>query len=311
MSRLTKRPEMPAPADEKGDWLEAALSIQVERGWCEVAGAKVELLSWGERGAPGILFAHGFAANADWWRAIAGPLAMGGYRTAALSFSGMGQSGWRDDYSLDLFAAELEEASRKAGLDDAGVAPLLVAHSFGGYPAIVSASANPDQWRALALVDSRANDSLAQMSAPEERVEPRIVSDRDELVSRFRLMPDQPCRQPRLLDEVMQHSVRRLEKDGEEGWSWATDPNLFPGFSGRSITSLVSAMPCPLAYIHGEDSYIKRDGMLEGIRTNFPPGTPVVVIPDAGHHVILDQPIAVIAALRLLDAMWMERRAIT
>jgi pimeloyl-ACP methyl ester carboxylesterase len=58
-----------------------------------------------------------------------------------------------------------------------------------------------------------------------------------------------------------------------------------------------------MAYIHGEKSYIVRDGMLDGIRANFPPGTPVVEIPNAGHHVILDQPVAVIAAIRLLDAM--------
>ena len=59
-----------------------------------------------------------------------------------------------------------------------------------------------------------------------------------------------------------------------------------------------------MAYVHGEESYIVRDGMLEGIVASLPPGTPVVAIPDAGHHVILDQPIAVIGALRLIDAMW-------
>jgi len=303
MSNVPKRPSPPAPAEPKPDWLETVLAMPVERGWTEVAGARLELLSWGRRGAPGILLAHGFAANADWWRAIAGPLS-DHYRVAALSFSGMGQSDWREGYSLDLFAQELDAAAREAGLDEAPVPPLLVAHSFGGFPAIVSATASPGRWRALVLVDSRANDSLAHMAGPSERSEPRIVPDPESLIGRFRLMPDQPCRTPRLLAEVAQHSVRPYKDADQEGWTRASDPNLFPDFGGRSISALVSAMPCPMAYVHGEDSYIVRDGMLDGIRANFPPGTPCVEIPDAGHHVILDQPVAMIAALRLLDAMW-------
>jgi pimeloyl-ACP methyl ester carboxylesterase len=303
-----KRPELPAPAEPKGDWLETVLAMPVERGWCDVAGARLELLSWGERGAPGILCAHGFAANADWWRAIAGPLS-DHYRVAALSFSGMGQSDWRERYNLDLFADELDQAAKAAGLDEGPAAPLLVAHSFGGYPAIISAALSPGRWRGLVLVDSRANDSLANATGPSERAKPRVVADCKALVGRFRLMPDQPCRTPRLLAEVAERSVRRLKgADGAEGWSWATDPNLFPDFGGRSISALASTVACPMAYIHGGDSYIVRDAMLDGIRANFPPGTPVVGIPDAGHHVILDKPVAVIAAVRLLDAMWSQSR---
>jgi pimeloyl-ACP methyl ester carboxylesterase len=302
MSNVARGAVPPADSGEEGDWLETILAMPVERSWFDLAGARLELLCWGERGAPGILFAHGFAANADWWRAIAGPLSKG-YRVAALSFSGMGQSDWRESYDLDLFAAELDAAAKTAGLDEAEVAPLLAAHSFGGFPAIVSAAGSPERWRSLVLVDSRANDSLAHMTGPAERSQPRISADRDKLIARFRLMPDQPCRTPGLLAEVQQHSVRQLERDGEEGWGWATDPNLFPGFGDRSISALVADMACPMAYIHGEKSYIVRDGMLDGIRANFPLGTPVVEIPNAGHHVILDQPVAVIAAIRSLDAM--------
>ncbi len=304
MTSMSKRPELPAPAEDKGDWLENVLAMPVGRGWCEVAGARIELLSWGERGAPGILFAHGFAANADWWRAIAGPLSQG-YRVAALSFSGMGQSGWRESYDLDTFADELDAAAREAGLDDGPVAPLLVAHSFGGFPAVVSATSRPDRWRGLVLIDSRVHTSLSQMPGPSERVEPRVVSDRGKLVARFRLMPQQPCRTPRLLAEAAEYSVRKLTLDsGEEGWSWASDPNLFPDIRSRGIPELLPQIACPVAYVHGEESYIVRDGMLEGIRANLPAGSPVVAIPDAGHHVILDQPVAVTGVLRLLDTMW-------
>lgn len=305
MSNMSKRAAQFAQPDDGTDWLEAALAMPFERSRVEVAGAGVELLCRGERGAPGILFAHGMAANADWWRAIAGPLSQH-FRVAALSFSGMGQSDWRDSYDLDLFATELDEAARAGGLEEADTPPLLVGHSFGGFPAIVSAARSPERWRGLVLVDSRANDSLAQLPRPAERSQPRVFHDREELVARFRLMPEQRCRTPRLLDEVAQYSVRQWggEIGGDpEGWTWASDPDVLPDFSGHVITELVAGLSCPLAYVHGEDSYIVRTGMLEGIRANFPPETPVVAIPDAGHHLILDQPVAVIAVLRLLDTV--------
>lgn len=308
MTTLSKQPGMPAPAEEKGDWLEEVLDMPVERGWCEVAGARIEVLSWGKRGAPGMLFAHGFAANADWWRAIAGPLSYT-HRTAAISFSGMGQSDWRESYDLDQFAAELDAAAGYAGLDEASVAPLLVGHSFGGFPSIVSAAGNPGRWRGLVLVDSRAHPSIGKMAGPAERLQPRVVADRESLVSRFRLMPQQPCRTPRLLEEVAEYSVRRMTaKDGGEGWAWTSDPNMFPDLKDRNIPELVSRIACPVAYVHGEESYIVRDGMLPEIEAKLPPGSPVVAIPDAGHHVILDQPVAVIAAIRAIEAMWAAKR---
>ena len=37
----------------------------------EVEGAKVEVLAWGQRGKPGLMFLHGGAAHADWWSFIA------------------------------------------------------------------------------------------------------------------------------------------------------------------------------------------------------------------------------------------------
>jgi hypothetical protein len=36
----------------------------------------------------------------------------------------------------------------------------------------------------------------------------------------------------------------------------------------------------------------------------LPPDTPVIPIPDAAHHVMVDQPLALVAALRRLLASW-------
>jgi len=76
----------PAPA-----WFEAALAHEPERTFVEVEGAKVEVLAWGKRGLPGLMFLHGGAAHADWWSFIA-PFFAATRRVVASSFTGMGRS---------------------------------------------------------------------------------------------------------------------------------------------------------------------------------------------------------------------------
>lgn len=44
--------------------------------------------------------------------------------------------------------------------------------------------------------------------------------------------------------------------------------------------------------------------MLEEARQTLPAGTPMIAIPDAAHHVPIDQPLALVAALRAVLAGW-------
>jgi len=43
------------------------------------------------------------------------------------------------------------------------------------------------------------------------------------------------------------------------------------------------------------------------MRGLYPEGTPFIGIPEAGHHIMADQPLALIAALRTCFAYWPER----
>ena len=120
----------PAPA-----WFDMALEQAPERSTILVEGANIELLTWGPRGAPGLIFIHGNSAHADGWSFIA-PFFAGTHRVAALSLSGMGASDWREVYSFDLYAEEIWQAAQAAGLYDAAVKPIYVGHSFGGGQAL-------------------------------------------------------------------------------------------------------------------------------------------------------------------------------
>src|SRR5476651_2293156 len=91
---------LPPPAP---DWFTKAIAQEPERSMVPVDGANIELLTWGQRGKPGLILIHGNSAHADWWSFIAPYLAQD-YRVAAISLSGMGASDWRDSYSFEVFA---------------------------------------------------------------------------------------------------------------------------------------------------------------------------------------------------------------
>ena len=134
-------------------WFHEAVAHAPERTRVPVLGAEIELLTWGERGKPGLIFVHGNSAHADWWSFIA-PFFANDFRVAALSLSGMGASDWRESYSFDTFATEIFECAKAAGLYEASVKPIYVGHSFGGAQVFYSAAHHPERMRACLLVDT-------------------------------------------------------------------------------------------------------------------------------------------------------------
>jgi alpha-beta hydrolase superfamily lysophospholipase len=119
-----RRPVAPA-------WFTEALAVTPERSRVVVQKANIEVLSWGSRGAPGLLLMHGLGAHADWWSHIA-PFLADRYRVSAFSWSGMGGSDWRVNYSLDTYLEEILAVAQASGLFEAAEPPRIVGHSFGG-----------------------------------------------------------------------------------------------------------------------------------------------------------------------------------
>jgi pimeloyl-ACP methyl ester carboxylesterase len=290
--------------EAQSNWVLQSLAMVPERTWLDMPHARIEVLSWGAPSAPGVLLTHGFAANADWWSAIAPRLAKG-RRVVAFSFSGMGQSDWCDRYTLRNHAREIELVAEATGLFAGPAAPVIAAHSFGGFCSLYTVAQDPSRWGGLVLVDSRVDNSLRDLQAADERKEPRFVSDPEELISRFRLMPKQECMNVEAFAAAAAKSVRQLaDAAGNPAWCWAADPNLFVNFDGVRLMSLLGKVSCPMAYLVGERSYILKTGVLDKIQRHFPRGTPVVRIPDAAHHAILDQPATVTALLDMLLTIW-------
>ena len=282
-----ERPTYPA-------WALDAISHAPEIKHFQVEGAKLELLMWGTIGQPGVLLLHGNGAHAGWWSFIAPFLAKAGYRVAALSFSGMGGSDWRETYSMDLFADEVLGACDQAALAASGRAPVIVAHSFGGVPAIYTALKATDQVGGLILLDSPIEPPGEEWTGPPKRTAPnRVYATLNEGLARFRLAPPQTCENHWALDHIARGSLKQVQG----GWTWQFDPFLWNSFSPMIMSERASRLQVPTIVMRGGNSFLMEDRIFNYMKTIFPAGTGFVTIPEAQHHLLLDQPLATIAAL--------------
>ncbi len=60
---------------------------------------------------------------------------------------------------------------------------------------------------------------------------------------------------------------------------------------------------CRIAYFRAENGIV-TDAMMDSMRRRFGPTAVVVEIPDAGHHVMIDQPLALVVGIRTVLASW-------
>lgn len=281
-------------------WFTAAMADQPEVSRVEVEGAGIEVLTWGERGKPGLLFLHGNGAHAGWWRFIA-PFFAADYRVAALTWSGMGGSDHRDVYRGETYGDEILAVIAAAGLDDTGP-PLIVAHSFGGFIMMAAAARFGERFRATVIVDTpfRApGEAGGRPNAGEPRphqVYPTLAA----ALARFRFAPPQGCENPYIADAIARRSLVEVEV----GWRWAFDPFIWSRFEIDESRNTLGAGKCPAALIWGEDSQLLPPERVAAIRAQLPPGSPAIGIPSAEHHVMVDQPLAFVAALRGLFEGW-------
>src|SRR5271166_3247023 len=295
----------PAPA-----WFDEAIAHEPERTFVDVEGAKVEVLAWGERGKPGLVFLHGGAAHADWWSFIA-PFFARERRVVAPSFTGMGRSDWRPAYDFRQFVREARDAARQAGAYEAGP-PAVVGHSFGGRIAVGLAHDFGDELAAAVMVDPPFFAPQNQRTPSPPRATKREHSVRPSLeavVARFRLAPPQACDNLFILDFIARRSVAQVRAAGKNGWALSFDPHFWEKFTRIDPTSLIATARSPLALVRGARSQLFHPEDAAYLLGLMPPGSPYVEIPEAEHHVMIDQPLAFVAGLRALLASWPAAKA--
>lgn len=276
-------------------WFTGAIAATPDVAEVEVDGARIAFRSWGEPGREthDLVLVHGGGAHARWWDHLA-PLLAVGRRVVAIDLAGHGDSDHRQDYSLDSWADELAAVIAAAGLR---ADPVVAGHSMGGMVTAVLARRGVPTLAGAIVIDSPVEPDGAN-----SRPEPdgpafghaRRYPTAEAVISRFRPIPAQE-----VLGYIADHVAATSVREVEDGWTWKFDP---------AFVRLVGDMPrtldgigCPVVFVAGE-----RGILSEKARAALDASTEVAVveIPDAGHAIMLDQPLALVAALRGILAGW-------
>jgi pimeloyl-ACP methyl ester carboxylesterase len=281
-------------ASKAPDWFWQAVETPASERRVEVEECEVAYRRWGEAGRQGLLFIHGMNAHSHWWDFIA-PQFTADYSVVAMDLTGMGDSDYRYEYDPATYAAEI-----KGVLDDAalGADSIVVAHSFGGYMAVRAANLFPDRFRALVLVDSGIrHPDEPPPDRPSMGGRAKVYPDRETALLRFRLQPPQPCANTYLVEYIARHSLM----PAEGGWAWKFDDELpMTMKSFERLPDEYRQLAVKLGVIYGADSELFSRRTLEYMRELVPQDFPAVAIPNAQHHVFLDQPEAFVSALRTM-----------
>ncbi|WP_241384989.1 alpha/beta fold hydrolase [Rhodococcus sp. CH91] len=279
-------------------WFVDALEAPVETGKVEVEGASIAYRAWGESGRHGVVLVHGGMAHSGWWDHIGPQLALG-RRVVALDLSGHGDSDHRDHYTLDAWAEEAITAAEAGGISGP---PVLIGHSMGGIVSFAASSLHGDRLAGVAIIDSPIRDMTPEelelrAKAVANAGPPKVYPSVESAVARFRLVPPQADAEP----YVLEHIARGALKQVEGGWSWKFD-NLRMGREGRRSLEVMNP-GCAVAYFRCENGIID-DALFERIAGQLGPDALLVTLPASGHHPMIDQPLAVVAAVRTLLGAW-------
>lgn len=288
------------------EWFRNALSAPRAEGWTYSGGTRIHYFEWGDPSNPGILLTHGFMAHSRCWAFIA-PLLADRYHLVAFDLSGMGDSGWRDSYSVDGRVLEAESVADAVGMTRDNRKPFLVCHSYGGSVGLAAVEKSPDRWAGLIVCDmtmvapGQPLEFESQRKKRQERGvrEHKVSVDLETAKKRFRLAPEQPCENRFLMEYMALHSLKRIDA----GWIWKFDPKIMGPDQERdanwwqSLSDRFAALQASKAVIYGEHSTMFGSTVAEYLNRNTKKFIPMVPIKAAYHHIMLDQPIGFSAAI--------------
>ncbi len=294
-------------------WFVNAISVPREEGFVTVDGVRMHYFRWGNPAAPPVLMTHGFLSHARCFAFVA-PFLAEDYHVVAYDLSGMGDSEVREGCDMAARGREMIGVAEALGLFGHARKPIIVAHSFGSAVALTALSLAPGAFAGAVICDLMVlrpshlktfwESGHTSPGSGDPNRPPRRYPDYASARERYVLSPPQPVGEPFLMDYMAYHSLRR---DGE-GWTWKFSPSVFKRDNSRGewleIGPRLVGTPGRKVILHGEQSLLftadSRDYVCELGGTDIP----IVAIPEARHHLMLDQPLAFTAALRAVLAEW-------
>ena len=251
---------------------------------------------WGPAHATkAVVLVHGGSANMRWWDHIA-PMLGPERRVVALDLSGHGDSARRSSYSLDEWSAEVVAAATMPGMPGK---PTLVGHSMGGFVALNCGVRHAEQIGGVVVLDSPVRDlTPEQKEALAKRAFGRSRSIRTR-PPRWHGSGRYPSRRTACRTYCGTSRRNRYARLATAGAGSSTRT-----YSGAEpLPNLLPEVDTRVALFRSECGLVTPEigeQMYEWLGRR----APVIELPLAGHHPMLDQPLPLIVALRTILADW-------
>lgn len=278
------------------------------RGWRYHPQPQAQSRPEFEPGAVAVVLLHGFANDSRIWDPIARQLA-NRHPVYALDFRGHGDSDWDPAVRYDHWTLAADVDRVVSGLDLLQP-PVLVGHSLGARVGLLYQQRYRPALAGLAILDTGPEIGAAGVARVRRDAEamPELFDAPEEYLAWLRrsyVMAD-----PSVLAAWASLNLRRLPT-GE--WQPKTDPaftrSLWKAGAQRGDasdltapldTALIEALQsvdCPTLLMRGQLSAILRRRSAERMVNEWLGDGRLVTIEDAGHALLVDQPLAVAAAL--------------
>ena len=276
-------------------WFKESISIKGTELSIDMKDGKITYSKWDSKTESDnlLIFIHGTGAHKKWWDPIA-PQFLNDSNVIAVDLPGMGDSDFRETYSITDFGKCIFEIIKKEMKEMNIENIFIVGHSLGGQVAAYVASENKNLVTSLIMIDTFIRppdyDPSQHEGGPLRKI--KHYADKITILERFRLMPKQECNNTWFLRYIAEYSV----KETSDGWRWKFDDLMFNSL--ERLFGYKFSFKCPALFIYGAESLLMSGNILSNIKTMYSDVMDFEKVNNAAHHVPLDKPLEIVDIIK-------------
>ena len=276
-------------------WFKESISIKPSERSINDKDGKISYSKWVSKNDSTnlLILIHGTGAHKKWWDPIA-PQFLNETNVIAVDLPGMGDSDFRDTYSITDFGKCIFSIIDKEKIEMNIENIYIVGHSLGGQVAAYVASENKNLVTSLVMIDTFIRppdyDPSQHEGGPLRKI--KHYPDKITILERFRLMPKQVCQNTWFLRYIAEYSV----KETQDGWRWKFDDLMFNSL--ERLFGYKFSFNCPTLFIYGAESLLMSGNILPNIKNMYSDIMDFKKVDEAAHHVPLDKPLEIIDIIK-------------